>query len=1357
MEKSAPALLHAFQHRINDTVNLAPIITAVHGFVCGSIRTKADIVSSDPRETGLRNLLNFGHTIGHAYESLLSPYVLHGECVAIGMVLEAQVARYLGHLSDHAVARLTRCIETYKLPISPDDAQVRRRSKNMVTPFAKLWEVMKIDKKTVGNDKKVVILTAIGSCLEKKATLVSDHVFKTVLSENVLVGSMNNSPPHVEITPPGSKSISNRVLVLAALGSGRCQIKNLLHSDDTEVMLNAIQALSGVSVSWENNCETLVIEGTGKLLAPEEPLYLGNAGTAARFLTTISTLAEAGLAQDTILTGNDRMKQRPIGPLVDALRANGSKIEYEEADGSLPLRISAGKKLKGGLIELSATISSQYVSSILMCAPYASEPVTLALVGGKPISQVFIDMTIAMMSTFGISVQEISKNTYKIPLGTYKNPSEYVVESDASSATYPLAFAALSGTSCTIPNIGSASLQGDARFAVDILEPMGCKVSQTLTSTTVQGPAVGSLKAIPGNVDMEPMTDAFLTATVLAAVSKGTTRITGIANQRVKECNRIDAMIHELDKFGVTTREHSDGLEIDGSTIDKLKTPTDGVDTYDDHRVAMSLSLLATSLEPQVLLHDRRCVEKTWPGWWDILNRVLKVPLAGHSHPQAPPKMPIPNEDKTIVVIGMRGAGKSSMGRWVASSLGLKFKDMDDYMEEKLGITIPELIKRDGWEGFRQEELQCLDEFLRDKPRGYVAACGGGIVETPAARDILKDWMAKDRLVLHVHRNITDIVEYLQVDKTRPSYTADIFDIWKRREQWYFDCSNCFYFSTYFSNSTESSKVRHSLGLFLKTITGTRSFKVPRGRSAYLSLNFPDLKQVKDLEASFVGVSAVELRIDLLREAGQEGPIPSLEYVNEQIGYLRMATYLPIVFTIRTVSQGGKFPDDAEDAAEKLIRLAYKLGVDLVDLELTWSSALIQKLVADKGYTRLIASYQNEAGNLKWDHSTWEDLYVKALAVGDIIRFVGRATSLEDNYALETFRQIHTRKPLIAINMGFEGKLSRVLNIVLTPVTHELFSATNWPGQLTIKEIISTLVLIGGLTKKEFFITGNPCVHSRSPALHNACFKALGLPHEYTTFETPDVALVFDHIKKLGPKFGGASVTIPHKLAVIPYLHELTTNAKLIGAVNTIIPTDEGHLYGDNTDWVGIVNSFESVGVQPVSGAAGQYAAMVIGAGGTSRAAIVALNSLGFSTIYLLNRTTKNAEEVASAFPANFGIQVMSLETDLQKLPATLRAPLLTVSCVPADKPLSSALLALINHFLDLKQDKSSTIEKTLLDVAYKPYVTPLMEHAKSRGFKTIGGREMLILQGVQQFDIWTGIMAPIEIARKAVYALDLE
>lgn len=1382
LEKDNEILMKYIKKRSSDgKVDLEPIIPIVRGIVQGSASIKAEVVTLDEREGGLRNLLNFGHTIGHAYEAILTPYILHGECVSIGMVLEAEIARYLGHLSDGAVARLAKCLKAYNLPITPNDPIVRSRSKNISTPVPKLLDIMNVDKKNDGNVKKIVMLTRIGKTLEKQATKVSDSIIQTILSEDFLItGNIKSAPNTVEVTPPGSKSISNRALILASLGKGVCKIKNLLHSDDTQHMLTACQLLGGTTVSFEDHGEVLVVEGNGgHFLAPASEIYLGNAGTASRFLTTLATLVSpSGDANHVVLTGNARMKQRPIGPLVDSLNKNGCKIEYLESVGSLPLKIQSGTGFKGGRIELEATVSSQYVSSILMAAPYASSPVTLALVGGKPISQLYIDMTISMMKTFGIEVEKSTTeaNVYHIPQGTYTNPKEYVIESDASSATYPLAFAALSGTTCTVPNIGSSSLQGDARFATDVLKPMGCTVTQTATSTTVTGPPVNTLKPIP-SIDMEPMTDAFLTASVLAAVANNnaeskTTNIYGIANQRVKECNRIDAMIHELAKFGVVTREHADGLEIDGIDISKLKVPKNGVHTYDDHRVAMSLSLLASALEEEVLIKDRRCVEKTWPGWWDVLSRKFNISLRGFnnetefSDSASSCGFKSPNEDKTIVLIGMRGAGKTSLGQWVADSLGLKFVDMDQFLESNLGKSIPQVIEEQGWAGFRSEELKTLKEFLSTHPRGYVAACGGGIVETPEARDLLKKYMSEDRIVIHIHRNVDDIVSYLNIDKTRPAFTNDIINVWEHRKGWYHECSNYIYYSLNFDIQLPngSQAARHSLDMFLRNITGSRDVSVHKQtdkRSAFVCLTLKDIRAFSGIKKCLVGSDAVELRVDLLKEQGQQGAIPRLEYVTEQVAYLRSVTDLPIIFTVRTVSQGGQFPDNAEDEVEKLIRHAYRLGIEYVDLELTWSVPLVDALVKSRGHTRIIASHHNISGDLKWEgdgSAVWEDYYERALSVGDVIKFVGMAHDLTDNLQLESFRAKHnSRKPLIAINMGDAGKLSRVLNTVLTPVTHESFPFMAAPGQLTVKEINQCLSLIGGLSKKEFFVCGSPVSKSKSPALHTACYKSLGLPHSYTTYESDDAEKVFEHIKSLGSKFGGASVTIPLKLKVIPYLSELTPQAKLVGAVNTIIPLQDGKFRGDNTDWIGIVKSLESIGARKLqnSNLLEKHSALIIGAGGTSRAAILACHELGFSTIYLINRTASKAQEVAKSFPTEYGVKFIDSTSDF----SSLLSPLVVISCVPATIPLSdiSEVVETVKKVITLKPENGHLpYQRCFLDVAYIPSVTPIMDFVEKVGsFRTIGGKDMLVYQGVEQFEIWTKCVAPVEEAKKAVYEQD--
>ncbi|KAK9456610.1 EPSP synthase-domain-containing protein [Dipodascopsis uninucleata] len=1088
LESNVDKFLTAFKSRDTKTgfVNLKPIEDMLTALVVGSIRVKAYVVTADEREGGLRNLLNFGHSIGHAYEAILTPQILHGECVAIGMVKEAELARYLGILSDSTVARIVKILIAYGLPISANDTIIKKRTNSRSCPVDTLLNIMAVDKKNSGSNKCVVLLSAIGKTYEQKASVVSDDAIRVVLSSDIIVKDAKLSTDvSVSVTPPGSKSITNRALLLAALASGPCRLHNLLRSDDTEHMMSAITSLSGADFSWTtdaNGNDVLEVQGKGgKLYAPKNELYLGNSGTSSRFLAAVCTLAEPSVNSDTILlTGNNRMKQRPIAPLVDALRSNGASVEYLEATGSLPLRLSAGRHLRGGRVELAATVSSQYVSALLMCAPYATTNMTLALVGGKPVSIPYIDMTIAMMKSFGIHVSRSTDEpyTYHIEKAVYTAPTEYVIESDASSATYPLAFAAITGTSCVIPNIGSRSLQGDAKFAIDILRPMGCDVIQTETSTTVCGPPIGTLKPLQ-LIDMEPMTDAFLTASVLAAVAHDNadtpTQIVGIANQRVKECNRITAMVTELGKFGVEASELPDGIKIFGKPISELKSPKEGVRTYDDHRIAMSMSLLGVALPEDVLITDRRCVEKTWPGWWDILNYKFNVALQGYDSTKSEVEVTSsrkPNEGRSIYVVGMRGAGKTSVGSWVAEALSMKFLDLDDCLEQKLGKNIPQIIKELGWDGFRIEEYHILREVMTEKTHDYVFACGGGIVETEEARNALKEYTLTGGLVIHVHRDINLIVDYLQVDTTRPSYTDDILFVWERREKWFSECSNAMFYSSQLSNDGEKAQLKKTLASYLQTITGVSKVHeliISKPKSFFLSLTYPDVSvMIPTLSAVTAGVDALELRVDLLKPAPYS-KIPSFDYVQEQIGILRKVTALPIIFTVRSEAQGGKFPNDAAKEAMELMLLALKLGVEYVDVEMTWSDIIHEKIKEERGFSKLIFSHHDFAGKYKWKNREWEYKYQFALQSGcaDVIKFVSMADSMEDNFQLEEFRRLHKKRPLIAINMGVKGQLSRVLNSTLTPVTHPLLPTKAAPGQISVDQILSAAEIIGDISKSE--------------------------------------------------------------------------------------------------------------------------------------------------------------------------------------------------------------------------------------------------------------------------------------------------
>ncbi|KAI0749061.1 hypothetical protein C8Q74DRAFT_1394730 [Fomes fomentarius] len=991
--------------------------------IAGSIGVKAHIVTVDERETVLRNLVNFGHTIGHAIEAVLTPAMLHGECVSVGMILEAEVAWQLGVLSQVAVGRLTRALKAYNLPVSLSDPRITSLPAARSLSVSKLLDIMRIDKKNSGPQKKIVILSRIGKTYEEKATAVADAVIAKALSESVkLVPAFPSKKSPVRMATPGSK----------------------------------------------NGGETLVVNGgAGSLSVPHDnkEIYLGNAGTAARFLTTVCTLViAAGAEQRTVITGN------------------------VTSQGCLPLSI-APAGLKGAHIGLAASVSSQFVSSILLCAPYAAELVILELTGGQ---------------TFGIVVERVKDadtgkllDVYRIPKGVYQNPAEYNIESDASSATYPLAIAAITGATCAFTNISSASLQGDARFAKEVLEPMGCK-------TTVTGPPIGQLRVI-GLVDMEPTTDAFLTASVLAADASRWKQADHhsyhrLANQRVKECNRIKAIIDELGRVGVETLELSD---VYGEPLSELKEGA-SVHCYDDRRVAMTFSVLGSVVKDTVI-EEKRCVEKTWLNWWDDLDNKIGLEVEGVEIPSvhglASASRPTAEDSyASVILIGMRGTGKTFVGELAASSLAWQFIDANATFEQKHAIGVREFVQKNGWPAFRTAETKVLQELLAQNAQGHVISLGGGIVETPAARDLLKLY-AKKGPVVHIVREIDEVITYLGEETARPAYgePITIIDVFKRRAPWFAEC--CSYeFINYTgplnaldddSKVTPSTlSVREEVSRFFHHITGQQS-----RRSYFLCITFPDftpaLPHIQEMTA---GVDAIELRVDLLRspkDFDKLGPyIPSSAYVSNQIAALRHKTTLPIIFTVRTVSQGGQFPDHAEKEAFELLLTADRLGVEYIDLETSWSEKSILGLTAIRQSSRLGTT---GSGDMYWTGKPVEAKYRLAHEYGDIVKIVGKANRIEDNFALH-----HPSSP----STWCGGTDVAHLNSTFTPVTHALLPTKAAPGQLSFARIQTALHLLGQLPAQQFFLFGTPIAHSMSPTLHNTTFEALGLPHKYELLET---------------------------------------------------------------------------------------------------------------------------------------------------------------------------------------------------------------------------------------------------------------
>ncbi len=416
---------------------------------------------------------------------------------------------------------------------------------------------------------------------------------------------------HGTVKLPGSKSLSNRALLLAALARGTTRLANLLEADDTRVMLDALQTL-GVSI--RHGVGVVVVTGcAGQLPVREAELFLGNAGTAMRSLT--AALAFAGGRYR--LDGVARMRERPIGDLVDALNALGARVSYVGTPGFPPLQIEPVNALASHTVRVRGDVSSQFLSGLLMAAPGVAPQAGLTIeVEGALISRPYVQMTLATMQVFGVTVQTAADaRSFVAPRATFTAPGAYSVEGDASAASYFLALGAIAGGLVRVTGAGRTSVQGDVRFA-DLLQQMGAQV--TWGDDWIE--CRGGQGLTGGTFDCTAIPDAAMTACIVALFARGATRLTGIGSWRVKETDRIAAMATELRKLGAQVQEGADWIEVAPPAEGTLREAH--IDTYDDHRIAMCFSLAAVSGVP-VHIREPRCVAKTFPNYFDELARLV--------------------------------------------------------------------------------------------------------------------------------------------------------------------------------------------------------------------------------------------------------------------------------------------------------------------------------------------------------------------------------------------------------------------------------------------------------------------------------------------------------------------------------------------------------------------------------------------------------------------------------------------------------------------------------------------------------------------------------------------------------------
>lgn len=517
-------------------------------------------------------------------------------------------------------------------------------------------------------------------------------------------------PLDAELILPGSKSHANRSIICAALAEGTTEIHGATACDDVEVMVENLKAM-GFRIEWtDKTCGVLTVHGGIPHGGGGGTLDCHNAGTTIRFLTSVAALVPGAWT----LTGDKHMQSRPIHDLTSALRTLGTEIQ--ENNNCPPLTVHGGT-MTGSTVELKADVSSQYLSSLMMIAPVLPHGLTIRLTGDLT-SEGYIELTMKTMSDFGIQIDR-KENTFIIQHQKYIAKSVYNIEGDWSSAGAWLVLEALSKSRIKLPNLSASSLQSD-RELPDVIARLQTKGNKT--------------------IDVSRIPDQLMNLAVLAAYREGTTKFVGAKNLRVKECDRLHVLTAELRKAGVSITEQDDGVTVIGGTL-----PANGVtlDPHDDHRMAMCFAILGL-MRGGINILNADCVKKSYPSFFLDLEGLIQsnVPLT---------------------IVGMRGVGKSSFGRKIASKLNIKHEDSDHLFEDAYG-PIKLYISKNGWDEFRQREEEIIEQALRP---GIVLSIGGGSLTSKKTRKLIKE----KSVAIWLQARETELIKRLKSGK-RPALTS---------------------------------------------------------------------------------------------------------------------------------------------------------------------------------------------------------------------------------------------------------------------------------------------------------------------------------------------------------------------------------------------------------------------------------------------------------------------------------------------------------------------------------------------------------------------------------------------------------
>jgi len=1098
----------------------------------------------------------------------------------------------------------------------------------------------------------------------------------------------------IEITPvkslnavisvPSSKYIANRLLMMCSMADGISVLKNV---PDNEDINNAISALNQFGIIIEKNKDTLNITGTdGNLKSSKSEINVGDSGTLLRFIAGFAALAKG----KTAIIGSKRIQERPISDLLKSLNDLG--IKCESTDGHAPISIQGGN-LKGGKTIIKGNISSQFISSLLMISPFARNDVEIA-VDGKLVSSEYIDLTINLMKEFGVTVERKDTSqenqrfsghqksqgffsAFKIKSNQKYKSRNFTIPADWASANYFLAAAAIVPGEIRIDNLGMQSSQPESGF-IDLLVRMGCKAKIGANSIELTG--ADKLKAI--EADMSSMPDSAQTLAIVGLFANGTTKISGISNLKFKESDRINDTANELRKLGANVESKDDELTIkNAANNSKLKSAI--IDSHNDHRMAMSFAIAGLKVSG-IKIKNPNSVKKSFPQFFDKLSEIG----AGIK------------ESKNIVLIGYRGAGKTSTAKELSKLTGMKAITTDEEISKKVGMPIADFIDKKGWDEFRKSESEVVESL--NGIDGVIIDCGGGVVESHDNVRLLRE----NGTIFWLRAHVSVLANRIKDTKNRPSITGkksfidEIDEVLAKRIPLYKKASD---FEVETSNETPLKAAEMIIRILQNQPMKTRICAVITADSIEGALNDMEKAESSDL---------IELRLDFIKDI-DEKKINELIYDKKQ----------KIIATLRPAKFGGLFKGEETERLE-LLKVAINNNADFIDVE--FQSEIMNQIIKNKKSSKIIISHHDfkETQSLEKLESIYNQI---SKLSPDFVKIVTTANSINDNFVI--FDLLKGKNNLIASCMGQKGEISRILApkfgsaIAYCSLGKNKESAS---GQITVEEMknLYHVDLINPQTNV-IGIISEFAENSMSKYMHNPNFVKNNVNFVYVPFKVSSNELkeFMENIKIFN--FKGAAVTIPHKESIINLIHNVDETADEIGAVNTLV-RDDRKTIGYNTDYYGAVESLKEK-MNPKG-----KKVLVIGAGGAARAVVYGLKKEG-AEITIVNRTENKAKELAGQFNVDFD-KMENIKSLARQADVIINA--------------TSLGMAPFEDGCALKEDELEE-GKVVMDVVYKPVITKLIKLAQKKKCKTITGDRMLIYQAVRQFELWTGINPGFEEMEK--------